>query len=140
MFIFSKIVDLNLIVIRLFFFSLKVSAFAGDQFKLPEQNEYMTKFFSLFYASISTGSLISTAITPVLRAKVYCFGDDDCYPLAFGVPSILMVTAIGEFLLQLTSFYKINSVTTNRFDSIVLSLNFSFIFIRKILVYNELHV
>lgn len=73
-----------------------VSAFAGDQFKLPEQSEYMTKFFSVFYATISAGSLISTAVTPVLRAKVHCFGEDDCYPLAFGVPAILMITSIGE--------------------------------------------
>lgn len=72
-----------------------VSPFAGDQFVLPAQAKYMVKFFSLFYASINAGSLLSTAITPALRAKVHCFGDDDCFPLAFGVPAILMIIAIG---------------------------------------------
>lgn len=73
-----------------------VSAFAGDQFKLPEQSAYMATFFSLYYTSINVGSLLSSTITPVLRARVHCFGEDDCYPLAFGVPAILMVAAIGE--------------------------------------------
>lgn len=44
-----------------------VSAFAGDQFKMPEQSAYMATFFSLFFTSINVGTLISTTVTPVLR-------------------------------------------------------------------------
>ena len=44
-----------------------VSAFGGDQFKLPEQERQLQTFFSVFYFAINAGSLISTALTPVLR-------------------------------------------------------------------------
>lgn len=75
-----------------------VSAFGGDQFRLPEQQRYLGYFFSLFYFSINAGSLISTFLTPILRADVHCFGENDCYSLAFGVPGILMVISILFFL------------------------------------------
>lgn len=74
-----------------------VSVFGGDQFKLPEQAAQLASFFSLFYFAINSGSLISTTITPMLRADVHCFGDNDCFPLAFGVPAILMVVSLGMF-------------------------------------------
>lgn len=75
-----------------------VSAFGGDQFKLPEQQRYLGYFFSLFYFAINAGSLISTFLTPILRADVHCFGDNDCYSLAFGVPGILMIVSIIFFV------------------------------------------
>ncbi|CAK1588211.1 unnamed protein product [Parnassius mnemosyne] len=75
-----------------------VSAFGGDQFILPEQEKYLGYFFSLFYFAINAGSLISTFLTPILRADVHCFGDNDCYSLAFGVPGILMVISIVFFV------------------------------------------
>jgi len=70
-----------------------VSAFGGDQFKLPEQERQLQTFFSVFYFSINAGSLISTALTPILRQDVQCFGDDTCFSLAFGIPAILMALA-----------------------------------------------
>ena len=73
-----------------------VASFGGEQFKLPEQANYMASFFSLFYASINAGSLISTILTPILRQKTQCFGQDSCYPLAFGVPAALMIIAIRK--------------------------------------------
>lgn len=73
-----------------------VAAFGGDQFKMPEQAAQIATYFSLFYFSINSGSLISTSITPILREDVHCFGDNDCYSLAFGVPAILMIVAIGK--------------------------------------------
>lgn len=73
-----------------------VAAFGGDQFKMPEQAKYMLTFFSLFYFSINLGSFISTFITPILRSDVKCFQEDDCYPLAFGVPGALMVLSISK--------------------------------------------
>lgn len=76
-----------------------VSAFGGDQFKLPEQEKYLGYFFSMFYFAINAGSLISTFMTPILRADVHCFGSHDCYSLAFGVPGILMISSIGELHL-----------------------------------------
>lgn len=84
-----------------------VSAFGGDQFILPAQAESMAKFFSLYYASFKAGVFISTVVTPALRENVHCFGDQDCYPLAFGVPAILLITAIGEFQLIIDNHTKI---------------------------------
>ncbi|XP_057379153.1 solute carrier family 15 member 1-like [Daphnia carinata] len=75
-----------------------VSAFGGDQFVRPQQDRQLEAFFSVFYFSINAGSLISTFITPILREDVQCFGDETCYPLAFGVPAILMVVAVVIFI------------------------------------------
>ncbi|CAL1686521.1 unnamed protein product [Lasius platythorax] len=73
-----------------------VSAFGGDQFILPQQERYLAMFFSLFYFSINTGSLISTLLTPVLR-DTKCF-EDECFSLAFLVPAILMILSIVIFV------------------------------------------
>lgn len=71
--------------------------FGADQFVLPQQAHLLASYLSLFYFAINLGSLLSTAITPVLRANVHCFGNDSCFPLAFGVPAVLMLAAIGTF-------------------------------------------
>ncbi|KZC04674.1 Peptide transporter family 1 [Dufourea novaeangliae] len=76
-----------------------VSAFGGDQFVLPQQERYLSTFFSIFYFSINFGSLISSFLTPVLRSNVSCFGDNSCYSLAFLVPAVLMIVSIVIFLL-----------------------------------------
>ncbi|XP_055536009.1 peptide transporter family 1-like [Wyeomyia smithii] len=75
-----------------------VSAFGGDQFKIPEQAVQLAKFFSLFYFAINAGSLISTTLTPILREDVHCFNDPDCFSLAFGVPAFLMILSIVVFV------------------------------------------
>nr|BAB31192.1 unnamed protein product [Mus musculus] len=72
-----------------------VAAFGGDQFE-EEHAEARTRYFSVFYLSINAGSLISTFITPMLRGDVKRFGED-CYALAFGIPGLLMVLALGEW-------------------------------------------
>lgn len=72
-----------------------VSSFGGDQFKVPEQTAQLAIYFSMFYFSINTGSLISLYLTPVLREDVHCFGENSCFSLAFGLPSILMIASIG---------------------------------------------
>lgn len=83
-----------------------VSAFGGDQFKLPEQIKQMTQFFSLFYFAINAGSLISTTITPILRVDVHCFSQKECYSLAFGVPAVLMIVSISKLELTYVNFIK----------------------------------
>lgn len=75
-----------------------VSAFGGDQFKLPEQTKQLATFFSLFYFAINAGSVISTSLTPILREDVHCFGDKDCFSLAFGVPALLMLISVVIFV------------------------------------------
>lgn len=75
-----------------------VSAFGGDQFG-PGSEKQLAWFFSLFYLSINAGSLISTFVTPVFRQEVACSARGDCFPLAFGVPAVLMICALALFWL-----------------------------------------
>lgn len=58
----------------------------------------------MFYLSINVGSLISTILTPIFRGDVYCF-DKQCYPLAFGVPAVVMAIGIVCFFIG-TPYYN----------------------------------
>jgi solute carrier family 15 (oligopeptide transporter), member 1 len=89
-----------------------VSAFGGDQFKIPQQMKQLATFFSLFYMAINAGSLISTFITPILREDVKCFGQNDCFSLAFGVPGVLMVVSIFIFVFG-RRFYVVKKPSGN---------------------------
>lgn len=74
-----------------------VSTFGGDQFKVPEQAEQLKKYFSMFFFAIIVAALISMTLTPILRSHVDCFGEHECYAVAFGVPAGLMIIAIRRF-------------------------------------------
>lgn len=76
---------------------------AGDQFKLPEQAKKTVVFFAIFSLTVHLGTMVSQAIAPILRQDVGCFGENDCYPLSFGVAAIFMIFSFGEihiFLLK----------------------------------------
>uniref|UniRef100_A0A3B5Q7A1 Solute carrier family 15 member 1 n=1 Tax=Xiphophorus maculatus TaxID=8083 RepID=A0A3B5Q7A1_XIPMA len=76
-----------------------VAAFGGDQFN-EDQEKQRSTFFSIFYLSINAGSLLSTIITPILRAqKCGIHTQQQCYPLAFGVPAALMVVSLIVFIV-----------------------------------------
>ncbi|XP_073318311.1 solute carrier family 15 member 1-like [Pagrus major] len=76
-----------------------VAAFGGDQFE-DHQEKQRSTFFSIFYLSINAGSLLSTIITPILRAQECGVHKKmQCYPLAFGVPALLMVVALIVFII-----------------------------------------
>ncbi|XP_015114820.1 peptide transporter family 1 [Diachasma alloeum] len=76
-----------------------VSALGGDQFTLPEQERHLAMYFSVFYFTINAGSLVSSFLTPELRNGIKCFGDQECYAIAFFVPAALMVLAIVIFAM-----------------------------------------
>uniref|UniRef100_A0A667XME1 Solute carrier family 15 member 1 n=1 Tax=Myripristis murdjan TaxID=586833 RepID=A0A667XME1_9TELE len=83
-----------------------VAAFGGDQFDDSQEKQRST-FFSIFYLSINAGSLLSTVITPILRAQECgIHAKEKCYPLAFGVPAALMVVALLVFILGSGMYYK----------------------------------
>ncbi|NXW15233.1 S15A1 protein, partial [Circaetus pectoralis] len=84
-----------------------VSAFGGDQFE-DHQEKQRTRFFSIFYLSINAGSLLSTIITPVLRAQECgIHSKQRCYPLAFGVPAALMAVALVVFVVGSRMYKKV---------------------------------
>ncbi|XP_073707284.1 solute carrier family 15 member 1b [Garra rufa] len=75
-----------------------VAAFGGDQFE-DHQEKQRSTFFSIFYLSINGGSLLSTLITPILRAQECgIYAQSSCFPLAFGVPAALMAVALVVFI------------------------------------------
>nr|XP_046238771.1 solute carrier family 15 member 1-like [Scatophagus argus]XP_046238772.1 solute carrier family 15 member 1-like [Scatophagus argus]XP_046238773.1 solute carrier family 15 member 1-like [Scatophagus argus]XP_046238774.1 solute carrier family 15 member 1-like [Scatophagus argus]XP_046238775.1 solute carrier family 15 member 1-like [Scatophagus argus]XP_046238776.1 solute carrier family 15 member 1-like [Scatophagus argus] len=75
-----------------------VAAFGGDQFQ-DHQEKQRSTFFSIFYLSINAGSLLSTVITPILKAQECgIHSKQQCYPLAFGVPAALMFVALIVFI------------------------------------------
>jgi solute carrier family 15 (oligopeptide transporter), member 1 len=68
-----------------------LNAFAGNQFKLPEQESQLSYYFSLQYFALKCGSTLARALFPILREDVKCFGMKDCYPLAFAIPAFAML-------------------------------------------------
>ncbi|XP_058258129.1 solute carrier family 15 member 1b [Hemibagrus wyckioides] len=83
-----------------------VAAFGGDQFE-DHQEKQRSTFFSIFYLSINAGSLLSTVITPILRAQECGINTQQkCYPLAFGVPAALMAVALVVFILGSSMYVK----------------------------------
>ncbi|XP_027736114.1 solute carrier family 15 member 1 [Empidonax traillii] len=84
-----------------------VSAFGGDQFE-DDQEEQRSTFFSLFYLSVNAGSLISTIVTPNLRAtECGIHTKQRCYPLAFGIPAILMAVSLIVFVAGSRMYKKV---------------------------------
>ncbi|XP_035995264.1 solute carrier family 15 member 1 [Fundulus heteroclitus] len=83
-----------------------VAAFGGDQFGDTQEKQRRT-FFSVFYLCINGGSLLSTIITPILRAQECgIHSKSKCYSLAFGVPAALMVVALVVFIMGSGMYYK----------------------------------
>lgn len=81
--------------------------FGGNQFKLPEEESSLNLYFSIQYFVIKCGSLIGQMLIPILRNDVKCFGTDNCYPLAFGLPAVLMLIASFAFLLGKPSYVHV---------------------------------
>ncbi|XP_045909749.1 solute carrier family 15 member 1-like [Micropterus dolomieu] len=83
-----------------------VAAFGGDQFSERQEKQRRT-FFSVFYLCINGGSLLSTIITPILRAQdCGIYSKQKCYSLAFGVPAALMMIALVVFIVGSGMYYK----------------------------------
>ncbi|XP_023820947.1 solute carrier family 15 member 1 [Oryzias latipes] len=83
-----------------------VAAFGGDQFEDHQEKQRGT-FFSIFYLSINAGSLLSTIITPILRGQECgIHTQQQCYPLAFGVPAALMAVALIVFIVGSGMYHK----------------------------------
>lgn len=81
-----------------------VGALGGDQF-LPHELKWRQSFFSIFYAAINLGSLLTNFITPLLRTEFQCVGRQDCFPYAFGLPCALMFLSIVVFMLAKNQYY-----------------------------------
>ncbi|KAG5683393.1 hypothetical protein PVAND_012678 [Polypedilum vanderplanki] len=90
-----------------------LTAFGGSQYQVPEQNESLKLYFSIQLVFLKMGSLLGRAINPILKENS-CFDSHDCYPLAFGIPSLAMLTAL-LLLICGKSFYIHKAPTDNIF-------------------------
>jgi dipeptide/tripeptide permease len=104
---FRILVSLGLIVMLIGSGSLKnnLNAFGGGQHKLPEQKKQLETYFSVQYFGVKSGSFLARIVFPMLREDLKCFGENDCYSMTFGIPTIIMICALIIFLLG-TSQYK----------------------------------
>ncbi|KAJ0178481.1 hypothetical protein K1T71_006304 [Dendrolimus kikuchii] len=75
-----------------------VTAFGGDQIILPQQEKHLSIYFSVLYFNLCMGSLIAKTVSPILRSEVQCFGEKDCYSLAFGAPGLIVLLSIVVFV------------------------------------------
>lgn len=75
------------------------SVFGGNQFKLPEQSSLLDYYFSIHYLFMKFGQVCGMVLVPILREDVKCLGSNDCYPLAFGAPTLSMTVALFILLL-----------------------------------------
>ncbi|XP_026317909.1 solute carrier family 15 member 1-like [Hyposmocoma kahamanoa] len=89
-----------------------VAAFGGDQFRLPEENDRLQKFFSIFYCTVNLGGFMGMIVTPALRRCAMCFGDDTCYALGFGFPVLLVFISIVVFVAG-KQWYRIKKPRDN---------------------------
>ncbi|KAG6442853.1 hypothetical protein O3G_MSEX002534 [Manduca sexta] len=89
-----------------------VAAFGGDQFRLPEENQRLQRFFSTFYCTVNLGGFMGMVVTPALRRSVMCFGDDTCYALGFGFPALLVLISIIIFVVG-KPWYRIKKPRDN---------------------------
>lgn len=80
-----------------------MASFGGQQFE-PTQTRWINNYFSIFYMMANIASIIATIITPIIRSQVKCY-DADCYPIAFSIPTGLMLIAILSFIAG-TRMYK----------------------------------
>lgn len=69
------------------------NTFAANQYKLPEQAAQVSVYFSLQFFCMKSGSIIGRFFNPILRQDVKCFGMNNCFPLAFGVPALAMIAS-----------------------------------------------
>lgn len=60
------------------------------------------------------GGLIGSFVTPILRKDVKCLGLDDCFPLAFGIPTLFMILSVLVFLMG-NCYYKKSFIKENMF-------------------------
>lgn len=70
-------------------------ALGADQFILPDQREFLSSFFPFFLLCSTSGQILASVITPIVRKDITCFDQNTCYPLAFIIPTFVAVLSLG---------------------------------------------
>ncbi|XP_077296688.1 solute carrier family 15 member 2-like [Arctopsyche grandis] len=66
----------------------------------------------MFYIMMVLSALVSKTVSPLLRSEIHCFGDKDCYSVAFGASGILILSSIVIFIC-VKKMYVINIPKSN---------------------------
>ncbi|XP_023212180.1 peptide transporter family 1-like, partial [Centruroides sculpturatus] len=83
--------------------------FGGDQFQANQKIE-LRRFFSHYSISLRLGMMLSMILVPIFRAKIHCFEESTCYPLAFGFNLVILTLTLVIFLIGYPT-YKINPIS-----------------------------
>lgn len=70
------------------------NVFGGNQHKLPDEARQLQIYFSAQYFALKCGSFLARFTYPIMKEDVKCFGNDDCYALAYGVATIFVLLAV----------------------------------------------
>jgi dipeptide/tripeptide permease len=74
------------------------NVFGSIQFHLPNEEKQLNTYLSMQYFASKSGVLIGQIVMPILRHDVKCMGMDDCFPLAFGFSTSLLL--LGSFVFM----------------------------------------
>lgn len=108
------VIGLSVAIIGVGCIKCNSNTFAANQYKLPEQAKQLSVYFSMQYFCMKSGSIFGRFFNPIMRADVKCFGMDGCFPLAFGVPALAMVSTVPVLYLG-RSLYIHKPLTENLF-------------------------
>ena len=78
-----------------------LNSFSGCQLY---QKKNLERFYSILYTLMNLGCFLGSAVLPVLRKDVKCYGND-CYPLVFSLASLVILVSFIIFLLG-SPFYR----------------------------------
>lgn len=104
---FLSIIGLLVTMIGMGCIKSNQNVFGGNQFKLPEQEKMLNYYFSMHYFVLKCGQVGGMILAPILREDYKCFGKNDCYPLAFGFTSFLMILALSTLWIGRKSYIHI---------------------------------
>lgn len=75
-----------------------VAELGSEQFKLPDQANQAKKFLWILYYVSILGAFLGMLITPLLYSEFNCSGAGDCYPVAFGFSTVLVILSVVTFI------------------------------------------
>lgn len=82
-----------------------ITSLGAKQFKIPEQNELLTDYFSHYYFVYYLGIFLSKIVPPMIRAETSCFGKNGCYPAVFGALGSIFMMSWSGFSMCYFRFY-----------------------------------
>ncbi|CAG0884865.1 unnamed protein product [Cyprideis torosa] len=101
-----SLVFFGLILIALGSGSNKVALpyFGLEQFDMPGDQQWRDMFLGLFFCTMNAAAILSAFFVPMLRARIDCFGESDCYFAAFTLPVVIECLGFLVFLSARTIY------------------------------------